>query len=84
MKQRQEVSKVLVQGAQETSEKENISGKRNGPVPLSSSIFSGVNNCTITISPQTFSVNVCSAPQVKPDIDINALFEGIDMEKFLP
>ena len=87
MKQRQEVSKVLVQGAQETSEKENISGKGNGPVPVSSSsnvfgsIFSGVN-CTINISPHTFSINVCSAPQVKPDIDINALF-GIDMEMFL-
>ena len=81
MQQRQEVSKVLVQGARQTVEKENIPTKGNGPVnPVFNSTFSGVNNCTINISPQNFFVNVCSA---SPNIDVNALFKGIDIDKFL-
>ena len=87
MQQRQKVSKVLVQGAQETHEKENIPRKGNGPVnPVScssnvfGSIFSSVNNYTINISPQNFSVNVCSTSQVTPDRD---LLKGIDFETFL-
>ena len=85
MQQRQEVSKVLVQRTHQTVEKENIPTEGNGPVnPVScSSNVSGVNNCTINISPQTFSVKVCSGPQAAPDIDVNALFNGIDIDKFL-
>ena len=77
---------MLVQG---TSNKENIPKKGNDPtMPVSSnvlgSIFSSVSNCTINISPQNFTVNVCSNPQQPtPDIDVKALFEGIDMETFL-
>ena len=40
MQQRQEVSKVLVQGAQEAHEKENIPRKGNGPVNIQSLVQS--------------------------------------------
>ena len=89
LQQQQEVSKVLVQGS---SDKENAPKSENVPVrahpmkPVSSnvfgSIFSSVNNCTITISPQNFSVNVYNA-QTNPDVDVNALLHCIDLETFL-
>ena len=91
LQQRQEVSKVLVQGAEKTVQKENIFRKGNGPVnpPAScssnvfGSIFSNVNNCTINITPQNFSVNVCSTSHATPDVDVDDLLKGIDIETFL-
>jgi hypothetical protein len=84
LEQRQAVSKVLVQG---TANKENdVPSKGAYPVKSSSpnafgSLFSGLSNCTINISPQNFSVNVCSNSH--SDIDVKSLFQGIDLETFL-
>ena len=58
LEQRQAVSKILVQG---TSSKKNLSHpvKSSSSVPYSpkvfGSLFSGVSNCSINISPQNFS-----------------------------
>ena len=82
LQQRQEVSKVLVQGA---GNKENTPQMGNHPMQRVSSnvlgsVFSGVS---INISPQNFTVNVCSASQSAPEFDVNALLQGVDLETFL-
>ena len=90
LQQRQEVSKVLVQGS---SDKENAPKSENVAVrapPIKpavssnvfGSIFSDVHNCNITISPQNFSVNVCNGP-THSDVDVNALLHGIDLDTLL-
>ena len=78
LEQRQNVSKILVQGM---SNKENYPEKSSSKLSSTStpgvvgSIFSGVSNCTITISPQNFSVNVANS-----DIDVKSLLQGIDLD----
>ena len=99
IEQKQSVSKVLVQGDNEfqkgkkntpvSNGKENIHVQMCPTVTCSSnvfgSLFSGVNNCNITISPQNFSVNVCSSSSTSSlkhdDIDIDTLFSGVDVDQ---
>ena len=112
LQQKQEVSKILVQGKQSFEWKENRptsqpmrsslcnSGASVGSLPSTSrtsgailgSLFSGLANCNITISPQTFTVNVGSASRdtsiasqcvAETDIDIHSLMQGFDLEEFL-
>ena len=76
------------------------SGASAGSLPSTSrssgailgSLFSGLGNCNITISPQTFTVNVGSASRdtsiasqcvAETDRDIHSLMQGFDLEEFL-
>ena len=45
------------------------------------SIFSSLNNCNITISPQNFIVQV-GPSQAQSDRDFSYLFSGVNMEEF--
>ena len=101
LQQRQEVSKVLVQGAVNKENTPQIGNHRmqrvssnvtpqmgNHPMQRVSSnvlgsVFSGVSNCSINISPHNFTVNVCSTSQSAPEFDVNALLQGVDLETFL-
>ena len=84
IQQKQSVSKILVQGGQKFNSEVNIPVQTHSTVTSPSnvfgSIFSGVKNC---ISPHSFSVNICPLsaappPQSGPDLDLEALLQGVD------
>ena len=81
LEQRQSVSRVLVQGKQSLTEKENrskqptVAGVRHAPNPVGT-LFSNMSlsNCTITISPQNMVLNVgstASGPAPSRDFTIS-------------
>ena len=90
MCQKQELSKVLVQG-KENFDANNASCEwsirapkipaANTPSNSLGSIFSGLNQCNITISPQNFIVQVGSS-QGQSEQDFSYLFSGVNMEEF--
>ena len=94
LQQKQNVSNILVQGTKEYHPgKENapVSAPVSAPTQLHppatvadcasnvfGSLFSHVNNCNITISPQCFSVNVSNPqPPQQTDFDVKTL-DGIE------
>ena len=92
LQQKQSVSRILVQGKESFTDKENqnlseqptISGVRNATNHVGS-LFSNtsLSNCTITISPQNMVLNVSSTVSgPAPSRDFNYLFEGVSMEEF--
>ena len=92
LQQKQEVSRVLMQGSANKENAPNSGTVARAPTmksPVSSNVFgplfSNVHNCN-TISPQNISVNVCNGPTNAPspsDFDVNALLDGIDLDTFL-
>ena len=115
LQQKQEVSKILVQGKQSFDGKENeptseaihsntpslCNAASVGSLPTArtsgaslGSLFSGLGNCNITISPQNFTVNVGSTSHDASSLssrsvgagadqlDINSLMQGFDLKEF--
>ena len=93
--QKQELSKVLVEG-KENFDISNVSREasvykaptnpaansvQQCPSNTLGSIFSGLNNCNITISPQNFIVQV-GPSQAQSNRDFSYLFSGVNMEEF--
>ena len=94
LQQKQSVSRVLIQGKESFTDKENqscskqptstIPGVRNATNPVGA-LFSNtsLSNCTINISPQNMVLTVGSTVSgPAPSRDFNYLFDGVSMEEF--
>ena len=47
------------------------------------SLFSGLNNCSVNISPQNFVVNVNPLPSVPYAPDVESLLDGIELKDLM-
>ena len=89
--QRKEVSSILMNGSgfnkenspgsSNTSQSASLAVKQSvhSGASMCSSIFSGFSNCIVSISPQSFTVNVSPAPTTS----IHHLLDGIDLKDLL-
>ena len=85
VQQKQAVSRVLVQGRQSFEQRTKHSESlHTASSSVIGSLFSGLTNCTVTISPQNFIVNATPMPAQSTEvaIDTTELLRGLDVNEF--